>query len=52
MAHVETMEPDIRAVTVNSSPYAVGFYEKIGFQPVGPEKKADGIRVTSMRLTF
>ena len=52
VAYVEAMEPDIRAVTVNSSPYAVGFYEKVGFQPLGPEKKADGIRFTSMRLTF
>lgn len=40
VAHVKAMEPDIRAVTVNSSPYAVGFYEKVGFQPLGPEKKS------------
>lgn len=52
VAHVEAMEPEIRAVTVNSSPYAVGFYEKVGFQALGPEKAADGIRFTSMRLTF
>ncbi len=41
--------PEIRAVTVNSSPYAVGFYEKMGFSALGPEQKADGIRFTSMR---
>lgn len=45
-------EPAIRAVTVNSSPYAVGFYKKMGFVPLGREKKADGIRFTSMRYTF
>ena len=44
--------PRIRAVTVNSSPYAVGFYKKVGFVPLGPEQKADGIRFTSMRLTI
>ena len=44
--------PHIRAVTVNSSPYAVGFYEKMGFVPLGPEQKADGIRFTSMRLSI
>lgn len=49
---VKSMEPKIRAVTVNSSPYAVGFYKKVGFQALGPEQTADGIRFTSMRLTF
>lgn len=52
VAYVEAMKPETRAVTVNSSPYAVGFYEKVGFQALGPEKMADGIRFTSMRLTF
>ena len=45
-------KPQIRAVTVNSSPYAVGFYKKMGFVPLGPEKKEDGIRFTSMRLAI
>ncbi len=49
---IELEQPEIRAVTVNSSPYAVGFYEKMGFRALGPEKKADGIRFTSMRLEF
>lgn len=49
---VAVTEPKIRAVTVNSSPYAVGFYEKMGFDALGTEQQADGIRFTSMRLTF
>ena len=49
---VDMENPRIRAVTVNSSPYAVGFYEKMGFVPLGPEQKADGIRFTSMRLSI
>lgn len=49
---IELEEPEIRAVTVNSSPYAVGFYEKMGFQALGPEQTANGIRFTSMRLNF
>ncbi|MCH5266215.1 MAG: GNAT family N-acetyltransferase [Lachnospiraceae bacterium] len=52
VAEVEEKEPEIRAVTVNSSPYAVEFYERTGFVALGPEKKADGIRFTSMRLRF
>ena len=52
VAAVENAHPPIRAVTVNSSPYAVEFYKKMGFKPLGEEKKADGIRFTSMRLEF
>lgn len=50
--YVKAGEPKIRAVTVNSSPYAVGFYKKVGFQPLGLEQKADGIRFTPMKLVF
>lgn len=50
--YVAVSEPKIRAVTVNSSPYAVGFYQKVGFCPLSEEKKKDGIRFTPMRMTF
>ncbi|MCR5691418.1 MAG: GNAT family N-acetyltransferase [Eubacterium sp.] len=43
-------DPEVRAVTVNSSPYAVGFYRRLGFEALGPEETANGIRYTSMRL--
>ena len=52
VAAVEEDEPEIRAVTDNSSPYAVGFYERTGFVALGPEQRENGIRFTSMRLTF
>ena len=45
-------KPEIPYVTVNSSPYAVEFYKKIGFKPLGPEETRDGIRFTSMRRTL
>lgn len=35
-------------LTVNSSPYAVPVYEKLGFLPQGPEELKDGIRSTPM----
>ena len=35
-------------VTVNSSPYAVEIYSRLGFRPVGPERVDDGIRYTPM----
>ena len=45
-------KPEIPYVTVNSSPYAVEFYKKVGFKPLGPEETRDGIRFTSMRRTL
>lgn len=35
-------------LTVNSSPYAVKVYKKLGFSPTGPEEISDGIRFTRM----
>jgi GNAT superfamily N-acetyltransferase len=50
--HVASQNPKVRAVTVNSSPYAVGFYQKAGFAALGTEREENGIRFTSMRLSF
>lgn len=38
------------AFTVNSSPYAVPFYHKLGFQDTAQEQLSDGIRFTPMRF--
>ena len=35
-------------ITVNSSPYAVEIYKRLGFTPTGPEEISDGIRFTHM----
>ena len=37
-------------MTVHSSPYAVGFYHKLGFKDESPEQLTDGIRFTPMIL--
>ncbi len=42
----------IKAITVNSSPYAAGFYHKIGFHNTGEETKEDGIIYTPMEYTL
>lgn len=42
----------ITTVTVNSSPYAVGFYHKMGFQDMQPEMTKDGIRYTPMSFVI
>lgn len=40
-----------RPVTVNSSPYAVEIYRRLGFEAAAPEQLEDGIRYTPMRLS-
>ena len=37
-------------VTVNSSPYGVGFYHKMGFRDIRPEETIDGIIYTPMEF--
>lgn len=37
-------------LTVNASPYGVGFYHRMGFQDMGPEMQRDGIIFTPMIL--
>ena len=39
-------------VTVNSSPYGVGFYHKLGFTDLGPEEQKDGITYTPMEFVL
>lgn len=39
-------------VTVNSSPYAVGFYHRLGFADTDREQVADGIRFTPMCMIW
>lgn len=41
----ETAQP---VVTVHASPYAVGFYHRLGFRDKGEEQMQDGIRFTPM----
>lgn len=40
------------AVSVNASPYAVGFYHKIGFRDAGLQTHCSGIIYTPMRLNL
>lgn len=45
-------EMGIHQVTVNASPYGVGFYHKLGFRDLSPEEQKDGIIYTPMELKF
>ncbi len=39
-------------VTVNSSPYGVGFYHRLGFRDLRPQEKKDGIIYTPMEFVL
>lgn len=41
-----------RYISVKASPYAVRFYQKLGFRQISPEEKYSGIRVTPMQKIF
>lgn len=43
-------EGNIKEVTVNSSPYGVGFYHKFGFKDLMEEQCLNGIRFTPMKM--
>ena len=49
-AFSEAAEEGVNTMTVNSSPYAVGFYHKLGFTDMDKEKTTDGIRYTPMSI--
>ncbi len=40
---------DTSELTVNSSPYAIPIYQKLGFATIGPEQTLNGIRFTPMK---
>ncbi len=46
---VETATSGHTTVTVNSSPYAVQIYKRLGFVPTDCEQQQDGIRYTPMK---
>jgi ribosomal protein S18 acetylase RimI-like enzyme len=43
-------KPEVAVIEVNSSPYAVHIYEKLGFVKVSEEQISNGIRYTPMTL--
>ena len=45
-------DPDLREITLNSSPYGKGFYLHLGFVPVDTEQTVNGIRFIPMRYTI
>ena len=48
----EAQKRGLKKLTVNAAPAAVGFYEKKGFTPTGPEQQKDGVRFLPMENLF
>jgi GNAT superfamily N-acetyltransferase len=44
--------PALEEITLNSSPYGLPFYLKIGFVPLGDEREINGIRFTPMKYVI
>lgn len=44
----EMMRRNERVITLNASPFAIGFYKKLGFTEVHKENEFNGIRYTEM----
>ena len=48
LADLRKEEPALGRITLNSSPYGLPFYQRMGFYATDTERTVDGIRFTSM----
>lgn len=51
LADVLSENPDLKELTLNSSPYGLPFYLQLGFVPQSDEQTINGIRFTPMKYT-
>ena len=49
---IQKFNPELREITVNSSPYAVKIYEKLGFMAIDNMQEKDGIKYTPMKKSL
>lgn len=49
-AYCLDQDPSLRHITVNASPKGVPAYLAMGFYPLSPEQKKEGMRFTPMRI--
>ena len=52
LADIRKENPDLPALTLNSSPYGLPFYLAIGFVPQSQEQEINGVRYTPMKYTI
>ena len=51
LADVRAENPELEFLTLNSSPYGLPFYLRLGFVPQSEEQTINGIRFTPMKYT-
>ena len=51
-AEIVENNPNAKCITVNSSPFAVQIYKKLGFIPTDEEQIQDGLRFTPMKYAL
>ena len=47
---VRLKDKNVDKITLNSTPYAIGFYQKVGFISTGPEVIKHGVKYTPMEF--
>ena len=52
MNEIESNNPEVKEITLNSSPYGLSFYHSIGFIDTDVEKITDGIIYTPMKYVL
>ena len=46
------LEIGAKSISVTATPYAVGFYKKLGFEQIAPEKDYSGVHMIAMEKVF
>jgi len=49
---IEKVKVKVKEIDVNSSPYAVNIYKRMGFEQLDEEQERDGIRFTPMKKSI
>ncbi len=52
LSEVKNNSPQVKEITLNSSPYEKSFYLHLGFVPLSEEQEIDGIRFTPMKYVI
>lgn len=52
LSEVRKNSPQVKEITLNSSPYGKGFYLHLGFVPLSEEQEIDGIIFTPMKYVL
>ncbi|MDE6585741.1 MAG: GNAT family N-acetyltransferase [Clostridia bacterium] len=52
LSEIKKNSPQVKEITLNSSPYGKNFYLHLGFFPLSEEQETDGIKFTPMKYVL